>query len=106
MPSDGSLAMRPKMMVNTSIVSNGRITAHNRPDHGLLVPNRQIAPGQHPEQLPISPEVEPIVALCSTGLNDSNFVHRNNIAILRCIRDPASLLQPVRCDFTLPKSQG
>ena len=70
MPSDGSLAILPKMTVNTTMVRNGR---HQRPgdaDHRLLVAHRHVAPGQDLEQLAIAPEVAPVIALLAAGLDD------------------------------------
>ena len=86
MPSEGNLAMRPKMIVKTSMVRNGRIDRPQRADHGLLVAHRQIAPREHLEQLTIAPQVEPVVALLAAGLKNNGLWHVRENLLLQCTR--------------------
>jgi hypothetical protein len=62
-PSGGSLAMRPKTTVKTTIVRSGRITAQGHPDHAPLVAHREIAPSEDTKQFTIAPQIKPIVEL-------------------------------------------
>ena len=47
--------------VKTTIVRNGRTTAHATPIDGLLVADRNVAPRQDGEELAVGPDIAPIV---------------------------------------------
>jgi hypothetical protein len=38
-------------------------------DNGLFIPDKNVAPGKKVEQLPIIPQVFPVLSLCTTCLN-------------------------------------
>ena len=56
-PPVSTSATRLKKTVNTTIITNGVTSAHAKPTPGLLVPRRELALGQHDDELAPAPQL-------------------------------------------------